>query len=169
MFTLFLFGTFWFWALIALAYVTITILTEIDAPGWATITAVVTALLLQWFGQINIFQWIKLHPTELLIYLFAYLLIGLIYSVLKWTSFIHKKAKSDKEGYDRHHYDMKEFLAPRVEDFSSRIIGWMAYWPCNIVWTLLNDPIRAFFEWLFTVTKSLFQRIADHAYANIAK
>jgi hypothetical protein len=170
MFTLFLFGTFWFWTLIAVTYISITIFSERGDPTVATIVMLGTAVLLQCFGKINIFPWILSHPKELILYLFGYLVFGVGYSLVKWMSFIRKDARETKERFIEYdNLNPKNIHVPRVEDYSSRIIGWMIYWPCNLVWTLLDDPIRALFEWIFERTKGLYQHIANQAYASVTK
>jgi hypothetical protein len=166
MFTIFLFGTFWFWTLLAVAFLAITTLSEMAEPGKATTIVVIVALLLQFFGKINVFGWLFHHPKEFLLFLFAYLLIGVVYSILKWISFIRQKVKTDFEGRLRIQ-GVPE--SPKVDVHSTRIIGWMSFWPCNLVWTLLNDPVRRLFELTFEYTKSIFQRIADRAYEKAAQ
>jgi hypothetical protein len=160
MLTFFLVGTFWFWALLIVSFIAITCLSEEAAPGWATAVAIGTGLLLQFFGGVPIFSWLRHNPKEFLLSLVGYLLAGVLYSIVKWTSFIKKKAKSDF-AYSKTPDKVK------VDEHSDRIIGWMAFWPCNAAWTLLNDPIRWAFETIFDKTKALFQRIADKAYQSV--
>jgi hypothetical protein len=55
---------------------------------------------------------------------------------------------------------------PRARDNKSRIVSWMAFWPFSLVGTLLNDPVRRFFSWVFTTFSSLYQRMADYVFRN---
>lgn len=55
---------------------------------------------------------------------------------------------------------------PRASNNKSRIVSWMSLWPCSVVGTLLNDPIRRLFNFLFNNFKALYQRMADHIFRN---
>lgn len=152
MFELFMFGTFWFWALAIVAYIVIAAFVESGSFKGATIGLLVTGALYQWFGHIHIFEWVKANPKTLLLYLFAYLLAGFLYSLYKWTSFVHQQVK--------HSYGDK-VSEISIESYTDRIINWMAYWPFSFLWTLLNDPIRRFCEFIVLNTKELYQNIAN--------
>jgi len=162
MFELFIVGTFWFWALIVVSFTILVCLSEEASPGWATGVAIATALILQFFGNVPIFTWLRHNPKEFIFSLFLYLLAGVVYSIGKWSVFIKKKAKKDFA------YSKKPSTV-MVDEHSDRIIGWMVFWPWNAAWTLLNDPIRWAFESIFEKTKALFQRIADKAYQRAAQ
>ena len=83
---------------------------------------------------------------------------------MKWSLFINKRAREEYSTTLKVKLDV-----PKVEYHAGRIIGWMEFWPISLVWTLINDPIRAFFEAIFEKTKGLFQNIADSAYAKVQK
>jgi hypothetical protein len=55
---------------------------------------------------------------------------------------------------------------PRARQNKSRIVSWMAFWPFSLVGTLLNDPVRRLFTWLFQAFSSLYQRMADYVFRN---
>ncbi len=55
---------------------------------------------------------------------------------------------------------------PRAAKNKSRITAWMAYWPCSALGTLLNDPVRRLFNFLFSQFKALYQKMADHVFRN---
>lgn len=54
---------------------------------------------------------------------------------------------------------------PRASNNKSRIISWMAFWPFSMVGTLINDPIRRAFNFLFNSLKALYQKMADRIMA----
>jgi hypothetical protein len=160
MLTLFLVGTFWFWALITVVAIMLFVFTEKGFTYWSTFTTLATLLLLQFYGNIKFFSWAYTHPKELILFLLAYLAVGVVYSIMKWSLFINKRAREEYSTTLRVKLDV-----PKVEYHAGRIIGWMEFWPISLVWTLINDPIRAFFEFIFLKTKGLFQSIANSAYA----
>lgn len=55
---------------------------------------------------------------------------------------------------------------PKASNNKSRIVSWMSLWPCSMVGTLLNDPVRRLFNFLFNNFKALYQRMADHVFRN---
>lgn len=55
---------------------------------------------------------------------------------------------------------------PRAAKNKSRITAWMAYWPCSLIGTLLNDPVRRLFNWAFNQFKALYQKLADYVFRN---
>lgn len=55
---------------------------------------------------------------------------------------------------------------PRASNNKARIISWMSLWPFSLTGTLLNDPVRRLFNWLFNSFKALYQKMADAIFAN---
>ena len=55
---------------------------------------------------------------------------------------------------------------PQAADNKSRIIAWMSLWPVSFIGTMLNDPMRRLFNFLFSFFRSLYQRMADSIFAN---
>lgn len=44
----------------------------------------------------------------------------------------------------------------------SLIISWISYWPLSVIGTLLNNPFRRLFEWIYDSLSGLYDRIADN-------
>lgn len=53
-----------------------------------------------------------------------------------------------------------------IDNFKSRIIGWMSYWPVSISVYILGDWIHDLFEKLFKTIRAHFQRVADKGLNN---
>lgn len=53
---------------------------------------------------------------------------------------------------------------PRAANNKRRITAWMAYWPCSVIGTFLNDPVRRFFNWAFGQFKALYQKMSDYVF-----
>lgn len=75
------------------------------------------------------------------------------------------------QNYNYHRGDvnlvgLQELQRPRARNNKQRIVSWMAFWPFSLVGTLLNDPVRRLFTWLFTAFSSLYQRMADYVFRN---
>lgn len=56
---------------------------------------------------------------------------------------------------------------PMVSQNKGRIISWMTYWPWSGLWTLINDPIRRTFRFLYSRISSTLQRMSDRIFADI--
>lgn len=62
--------------------------------------------------------------------------------------------------------DLLDGKRPRASNNKSRIVSWMSLWPCSVIGTLLNDPVRRLFNFLFSQFKNLYQKLADHVFRN---
>jgi hypothetical protein len=76
------------------------------------------------------------------------------------------------EVYLREQYSYGDYGAlrngkkPVATENKAKITAWMAFWPCSVISTLLNDPIRRLFRYLFNLLKSLYQKMADAVFAD---
>lgn len=52
-------------------------------------------------------------------------------------------------------------VAIKIDNFKSRIIGWMAYWPMSILVYVLGDFLHDLFSKLFKLIRAHFQQAAD--------
>jgi hypothetical protein len=55
---------------------------------------------------------------------------------------------------------------PIIRENKGRIVLWMIYWPWSAVWTLINDPVKKTFEWMFHRLQGVYQFVADSIYRN---
>lgn len=55
---------------------------------------------------------------------------------------------------------------PVAAENKAKITSWMAFWPCSLISTLLNDPVRRLFKFLFNTLKVLYQKMADAVFAD---
>lgn len=60
-----------------------------------------------------------------------------------------------------HRGQLLSLQRPRASKNKSRITAWASFWPFSVVGTLLNDPVRRLFNFLFNHFKALYQRMAD--------
>jgi hypothetical protein len=64
--------------------------------------------------------------------------------------------------YDQ--YDLNrivEEVMPSANDEKTKIVSWIAYWPMSLLATLLNDPFRRFFEYIYEVVSGLYDKIVQ--------
>lgn len=81
-----------------------------------------------------------------------------------------EKLKNDyepnKRGGFRHYSDSGDAdpVIPDITKNKAAFIRWMTYWPLNALFTLLNDPVRCLFEWIYEVAGKKMQAVADHVF-----
>ena len=78
-----------------------------------------------------------------------------------FKEFIQHNARWTSE----HRSQLFDMERPRASKNKSRIVAWMSLWPFSVVGTILNDPIRRLFNFLFNWFKALYQQMADRVLA----
>jgi len=123
MMQLFLFGTFWFWALIVLSVIIVIRLAETfedwdDEPSeyWAGFVILLTLILLAIFGNWEFFRsiliWIQYNPFVFVGYLILYVIIGIAWSFFKWYGYLRKK---------RNYFREKKYKNPEIPKFQDNV------------------------------------------------
>lgn len=84
MWEIFLIGTFWFWALLAIEFIALLAFVEHECPGWAIFSLVGACCLLQFFGDVPMIYYITHNPWIIVAGLGIYVLIGAPWGCLKW-------------------------------------------------------------------------------------
>ncbi len=64
-------------------------------------------------------------------------------------------------------YHGKKITKPLARRYKGRITAWMTYWPWSALWTLINDPVRRFFCWVYEQLSGVLQAISDRAFQDI--
>lgn len=181
-------------AALFVVFVVECLLLEVEHWGWATATLIATGLAVQFLHVADIWGFITHHTVDALLYVLVYLATGVVWSFIKWFSFLmqfREKFREHRDSwYSAHKLNLTDELTPeqrkdldesfRYQSFNGnallvkpkatrnkrRITAWMAYWPFSVVGTVINDPIRRLFKFLFNSFKALYQKIADHVFRN---
>jgi hypothetical protein len=179
------------------------VLMEVEHWGWATFTLLASfglSLVAHhfWPDVPSVLSWVAANGVFTLVYVLAYLAVGVGWSFIKWFSYLmgfrdsfreQKEAFCTKNGLDpkqpipedrlaqfdqhlssnvswgeRHRGQLLSRERPRAAKSKARITAWMAFWPFSVVGTVLNDPVRRLFNFLFTNFKALYQKMADHVF-----
>lgn len=174
------------------------VLMETEKFGWATLTLILTLVGVQVFhvGGLDLLAFAREHLVQTLLYVGGYLVVGVVWSFIKWFSFLMGFRDEFKQGkaaflnglklnpegqvpeneLDNFHSFMQKWkyggyygndlsMRPRAAKNKARITAWMAFWPYSVVGTILNDPIRRVFNWLFNGFKALYQKMSDAIFA----
>jgi hypothetical protein len=186
---LFVFGSVAFWVTFAALMLIIWIFEENERFGGATILFGVTVAGL-FIANPSLRATFKAYPAIIIVVAVVYVLLGVIYSVLRWKLLLtdllttvrdnkltRTKARR-RDGSDPFSNDVFKNevdtevsyrnryvrIPPNVRDFKARIIGWMAYWPWSAAWFLINDPIKRAYRYIYESLVSYLQNMSDNTF-----
>jgi hypothetical protein len=171
-----LFGTLWFWVTFVVLSIAIIYFLEDSLSnvrdegggGLATLAVVAFALLYYWFGSkedvINILVYIRDNPIKIFSYFLTYVGVGIIWAFVKWYFFLHSRYEKSKEEMK---YSNRTLEIPTARDNKFRIMSWMYYWPFSGLWTLINEPLKKSFRYVFTKISNTFDRISKHMFSDL--
>lgn len=54
-----------------------------------------------------------------------------------------------------------EKITPIGLEHKAKIVSWISYWPLSLIGTLLNDPFRRFFEWIYESVSGVYDKITQ--------
>lgn len=194
-------GTFWFWALLVIEAIALFALVFNEKGTWATVTLVLTLVLLNFVSKIPIVHYVFANPVKTGLLVVGYFVAGTLWSIAKWWFFVRRR----RENYDelkaefleehkiqgdevppnlrqqwRHHieyrystqpYNSKNCrdncdcgIKPLVRNHKGDVLRWMSYWPVSATCTLIDDPVRKLFNWIFCVIHTHLQKVSDSAF-----
>ena len=163
------FGTIWFWILILVASGLIINSIEDDDDNWGSnIYFILCLAALYFLGNSQFFNSIGLYiihnPSVSILVFLGYLLIGSIWSVVKWFFYLRKAKEKYKNDID--YFDIKKYNVDRNKE---RILHWMIYWPLSSIWTLINDPIKKSFEFILSQFGGFYNKMSESILGDIIK
>jgi hypothetical protein len=82
---------------LVIAFVVETVLTETENFGWSTLLFLVVGAACCYFNVFGLALWVKAHVLETLIFAGAYLVAGIVWSFIKWASYLFKYREQWKE------------------------------------------------------------------------
>lgn len=102
-----------------------------------------TIISLNWA---QVWPWLRVYYTQILLLTICYILVGVCWSLLKWYLFVKIEFNKAKEQIGTN-------WPPRHEDYKCRILYWILAWPIS----LLYVPI-AFVKFLYTwISNTIFE------------
>lgn len=180
MWSIFVLGSIGFWILIVALVIAVlySLETESKTLG-ATISLVVAGLLFYWCGGkpvlTDLFESIKEHPGNLILLLLGYLLVGTVWSFVKWYQFLlrfKQRIITDERNAYKPPTD-EEILAvvkakrPKAFYHKSDILAWMIYWPLSMIWTLIDDPIKRLFTAIYNKLSGQYERLSERMFSKL--
>lgn len=78
---------------------------------------------------------------------------------------------SDNSGYVNPTYDTDftktlEDLTPKGDEYKSVIVAWISYWPLSLIGTLVNNPFRHFFNWVYDSVSGTYDKVTKNQIKN---
>lgn len=173
------FGTVWFWTLLILSIILITAFVENERGVGAFICLVLTIGILS--ISFPLIREVLHHPGKTLLYVLAYFVAGTIWGVVKWFLYVRKQleayqerkantmnARGIKEMTPALAVELRSYASvPQVRENKSKVMFWMTYWPFSGLWTLINDPVRRIFKFIYTSIQEWLQGISNRAFKGV--
>lgn len=184
-------------AIIIIAVI-MAVLLEFEKEGWTTILFSLGIALSLWVYKSEIWNFISTSPLSTLLFSLSYIVAGLVWSLFKWEVYIRNRVdvyeslKSEflreKEiknnwndwiyclnghmgGHFRDEYSpvqVADIIIPKANEKKSLIVSWISYWPMSLGATLLNNPFRKFFEWIYGMVSGIYDKIGSSAVTRIS-
>jgi len=63
-------------------------------------------------------------------------------------------------------WDPRIEIHPQVTRHKQQIYLWLCYWPWSLTWTLIDDPVRRAFRWIYGEIRQSLQRVSDDVWAD---
>ena len=193
LFEFFVLWGFWWWILFAAIVIADIWFLEADNGTGATFSLILFGLAMFFFGNWNPFPWMAANPLSTVGIVVGYFAAGTVWSVIKW--YFHclnvrdrynevkaefftehgitgskipmtlKKQWENQITWIRGLGSSKE-IPPSAAKNKSTILMWMTHWPFSAVWTLLNDPIKRVFIWIYSYVAGALQTISNRLFAS---
>lgn len=189
--SVFAFGTVWWIILSAAFFIWLLFAVTRETPAMATVAFLAYLAFAQFISGIQVFQAISHQPWLFLATVGAYLLLGVLWSFIKWWLHIRAQMVGLKPLYEaekarnRHaantridrtgasitiacEEDFSGFARerlPKVRNNTNRIALWVLYWPFSFIIALFEDLIRRLIRELVTALRRVYEWISERAMA----
>jgi len=148
---------------------------------------------LQWFYHVNIIGWSLDHPIKLFLYILGYLIVGVLWSFVKWWFKITKNVDNYKKERARirflflekrlpkeiitvntpmpeallqdweKHKSCYNYVPEKASDNKNLIATWITYWPLSLLWSLIHDFVKQFIKKIITTFQGIYDNITRKA------
>lgn len=159
---------------ISVLLVALTFLVEFERFGWSTVIMIASLVAYQYLFA-DIWGWFKGNYLFLPIYVSVYLLLGVVWSIIKWLNFLlifkQKREEAIKlsTSLNATYKDTNLWDTPKASDYKSKIIAWMCWWPVSAIGTILNDPVKKVLTFVYFHLSGIYQKIANRIVPQIPK
>lgn len=185
----FVFFGLWWWILFSAFVIANIFFLENDNGKGATFIFAAFLAIMFFFGDWNPFPAMMADPLWAVQLVLGYFVGGAVWAVAKWYFYglnlrdeyrLVKEQFFSREGIvgDKIPQDLvgrwentifSNFpmgVPPKAKENKASILMWMTHWPFSFVWTILNDPIRRIFMFVYSRIVGLMQKISDRIFKN---
>lgn len=188
-----IFGGTMFWIIFAIFVVAMIASVEYD-NGWAA--SIITAMMivaLMWAVEINVFTWAWSNPSMAITYFVGYFIAGTIWGITKWWFYCRKLLDVVKdikvEFLNRHNITDNIIPDNKRDDFNAKVVNyttyydryyppqsmdhktdwlmWATWWPFSFFWTMLNQPIKNMWLFIYSQLGGMMQKISDSVFKGV--
>ena len=181
-----------FWVLSFVAFIALMAFVENKLGGWAIATVIFYLAMIHFFSSrgwtpVNILEYAQAHWGEVFLGIASYFVVGTLWSILKWWSFV----KGERRKYDeavlkreqelgrpmaqwteeeltdlfKYRYGTESIeIRPKVDSHKEDIFLWIGFWPFSATWTIIDDPVRRICKAIYDLIRKQLQAISDNAW-----
>ena len=194
-FAAFAVGSLLWWLLTAVFVIGLCWSMAAESGFGATVCVIIYVLFLQFICHVNIFGLASTNPLTFISVILSYLAVGVIWSFAKWYFYLsnfvdkYKEARMDwltnkmrgsaislftqvpdelKEEWKEHVKNSYGILErPSVSQNKARIARWITYWPASLIWSVIDDMLKAIVKRIIAVLDSWYQGILRNVYRSV--
>ncbi|MFM2374020.1 MAG: hypothetical protein RLZZ234_15 [Candidatus Parcubacteria bacterium] len=130
-----------------------------DRGGFATISVIVTLVLLQWLGY-PVISFVWQNPLTVVVWVLGYLALGISYSFFKWDRTVAKWRREYDES-PKSKQDHMWSRRPVASARKDRILGWMMFWPWSFFWWVVADFVKELFLSIYKHLGGLYDKVTS--------
>lgn len=173
-------GLFWDVGLLVVAVVAFSLATYWES-GWLAIFGFLIAGQAIYANFSTMVSFVQNHPYEIIGGIFAYLIVGAIFSIAKWFLYLNSEdmqeyIKAKKTYYDQLKPEARESIGSfyaylkgehsvSVSKNKSRITFWIAWWPPVLFWTLFSDLLVKVWNHIYNLLGGIYEKILEKTVA----
>ncbi len=175
-----------FWAILGVIIIAAIVSVESERFVITTPVVVVGVALLVWLsGQPvgPVFAWLRDNLGTVLFYAAVYLAVGVLYGVARYALFLRRirdrftawtrdrkilagAITQSQANEFKNLAGLKNFPI-KISDSRKRILFWMVYWPLSMPWTVINEPVKRFFDFAYYRVAGMLQRLSDRMFSDV--
>tara|TARA_R110002110_G_scaffold181552_7_gene387940 strand:+ start:53 stop:658 length:606 start_codon:yes stop_codon:yes gene_type:complete len=187
--------SYFFWAMIGVSLLALMWCAETESPFWGSFIVLGTFLVSWLIFGISVVTAVVSNPLLAAGAFAGYILAGIAWAYPKWwfhvrslrneyvdvmRAFLSNRGYEGAESADEipaqylnawhstRSYSHWSRIFPILARANKRkIMTWMVWWPVSMVWTLINDPIRKMYRYIWDALRSTFDRVAASAMGGV--
>lgn len=129
-----------------------------------------------WFFSVLPWTWAFANISTILIYSIAYLAVGVVWGFVRWYFYmlsardnlgdVYRKNWLEDKSMDVTYYQylVIKNQIPQAKKKKHLISIWMIWWPFSIIYTLFDDVVRRFYNWIIEKYLQIYNSISAHVF-----